>query len=260
MKQDEIQLRIAGKNGNEALVPANFDIAQIRFLFDTVESLLYPDVKSKKSRPVIAYEMKGGSVINVFKTSLQSVFAVSAILSAIEADGGAIDRLETNSAKAIEALQAFAVRYDYTIEISTSDQPARRFVIDRTTRYERHENIMVDVESYYYGVLVDAGGKDKANIHLDTKEAGILTIKADRNYLSDIEGNPLYRTYGARVKAKQNALTGDIDKSSLELLELIDYTPKFDESYLDSLIARAAPKWAGIEADVWLANMREGIL
>lgn len=88
MKQDEIQLRIAGKNGNEALVPANFDIAQIRFLFDTVESLLYPDVKSKKSRPVIAYEMKEGSVINVFKTSLQSVFAVSAILSAIEADGG----------------------------------------------------------------------------------------------------------------------------------------------------------------------------
>lgn len=260
MQKDEIQLRIIGKNGNESLVPANFDIAQIRPLFDTVESLLYPDPKSKKSRPIIAYEMREGSVVNVFKTSLQSVLAVSAIFSAIETERGAIDRLETNSAKAIEALQAYAIRNDYTIEISTSDKPARIFVIDRNTRYERHENIMVDVEDYYYGILVDAGGKDKANIHLDTKEAGLLTIKANKDYLSEIDGNPLYRKYGARVKAKQNAITGDIDKGSLELLELIDYSPKFDENYLESLISRAAPKWIGIEADVWLANMREGML
>lgn len=259
MRQDEIQLRIIGKNGNESLEPANFDIAQIRILFDTVEALLYPDPKGKKSRPVIAYEMREGSVVNIFKTSLQSVLAVSAIFSAIEREKGAIDRLETNSAKAIETLQAYAIRNDYTIEISTSDKPARKFVIDRNTRYERHENIMVDVEDYYYGILVDAGGKDKANIHLDTKEAGLLTIKANKEYLSEIEGNPLYRKYGVRVKAKQNAVTGDIDKGSLELLELIDYSPKFDENYLESLISRAAPKWAGIETDVWLANIREGM-
>ena len=260
MKKDEIQLRIMGKNGNDTLAPANFDIAQIRFLFDTVEALLYPDAKSKKDRPVIAYEMKEGSVINIFKTSLQSVLALSAIFSAIEMEKGAIDRLEMNSAKAIENLQAYAIRNDYTIEISTSDKPARKFVIDRNTRYERHENIMVDVEDYYYGILVDAGGKDKANIHLDTKEAGLLTIKANKDYLSEIEGNPLYRKYGARVKAKQNAITGDIDKGSLELLELIDYNPRFDENYLESLISKAAPKWAGVVADEWLANMREGVL
>lgn len=260
MKKDEVQLKIIGKKGNENLSPANFDIAQIRFLFDTVESLLYPDAKSKKNRPDITYEMREGSVVNVFRTSLQSVLAVSAIFSAIEIDKGSIDRLEPNSAKAIETLQSYAIRNDYTIELSTSDKPSRRFVIDRETRYERHENIMVNIEEYYYGVLVDAGGKDKANIHLDTKEAGLLTIKADRNYLSDIKGNPLYRKYGARVMAKQNLLTGDIDKSSLELLELIDYSPKFDESYLDELISRAAPKWTGIEADAWLSNVRGGML
>ena len=45
----------------------------------------------------------------------------------------------------------------------------------------------------------------------------------------------------------------------MELLELIDYNPTFDETYLESLISRATPKWIGIEADVWLANMREGM-
>ena len=188
------------------------------------------------------------------------MLALSAIFSAIEIEKGSIDRLETSSARAIETLQAYAIRNDYTIEIATSDKPDRKFVIDRNTRYERHENIMVDVEDYYYGILVDAGGKDKANIHLDTKEAGLLTIKANKDYLSEIEGNPLYRKYGARVKAKQNAKTGDIDKSSLELLELIDYSPKFDEDYLKRLISRASPKWKGIDANVWLANMREGVL
>ena len=112
MNQDEIQLRIIGKKGNESLVPANFDIAQIRLLFDTIEALLYPDPKSKKSRPVIAYEIREGSVVNIFKTSLQSVLAVSAIFSAIEIEKGSIDRLETSSAKAIETLQAYAIRND----------------------------------------------------------------------------------------------------------------------------------------------------
>lgn len=102
MKKDEVRLKIIGKKGNKNLSPDNFDIAQIRFLFDTVESLLYPDAKSKKNRPDITY----------------------------------------------------------------------------------------------------------------------------------------------------------IDKSSLELLELIDYSPKFDESYLYELVSRAAPKWTGIEADTWLSNVR----
>lgn len=259
MSDSEIQIHIIGKNGNENLTPANFDIAQIKVLLDSVESLLYPDVKSRKSRPVISFEQKEGSVINIFKTSLQKVLAVSAILSAIEMEDYTIDRLETNSAKAIEAIQSFAVRNDYTIEIGTSDKPTRKFVIDRNTNYKRHENILVDVEAYYYGKMVDAGGKDKANIHLDTKEAGLLTIKTDKDYLAGIEGNPLYREFGVRVKAKQNILTGDIDKSTLELIKVFDYSPKFDRAYLDRLIAKAAPKWKGIDADAWLKEIRGSV-
>ncbi len=258
MTNSEIRIHIIGKNGGENLTPANFDIAQIKTLFDSVEALLYPEVKSRKNRPVIAFEQREGSVVNIFKTSLQSVLATSAILTAIETNNNSIDELEMNSAKAIEALQEFAVRNDYVIEVNTSDKPDRKFVIDKSTNYVRHENILVDVEVYYYGTLVDAGGKDKANIHLDTKEAGLLTIKADKDYISKIDSNPLYRKFGVRAKARQNALTGDIDKSALELIELLDYSPKFDRKYLDALIEKARPKWAGVNADAWLAEIRGG--
>ena len=158
MDKNEISLRIIGKNGDEPLSPANFDIGQIRFLLDEVENLLYPDKKKRKDRPTISYEMKAGSVVNIFRTSMQNVLLVSSMLGVIEEGNGYIDKLEVASAQAIENLQSFALRYNYNIEIGTSDKPDRIFKITPTTHYVRHENIMVDVECYYYGTLTDAGG------------------------------------------------------------------------------------------------------
>lgn len=187
MDKNEITLRIIGKNEDEPLSPANFDIGQIRFLLDEVESLLYPDRKKRKDRPTISYELKEGSVLNVFRTSMQSVLLVSSMLGVIEQENGYIDKLEMASA------QAFALRHNYDIEIGTSDKPQRIFKITPTTHYVRRENILVDIECYYYGTLTDAGGKDKANIHLDTKDAGSLTIRTDKEYLAGYQGNPLYK-------------------------------------------------------------------
>lgn len=259
MDKNEISLRIIGKNGDEPLSPANFDIGQIRFLLDEVENLLYPDKKKRKDRPVISYEMKEGSVINIFRTSLQNVLMFSSMLGAVEQNSGSIDKLEVNSAQALENLQAFALRYNYDIEIGTSDKPRRVFKISPLTHYVRRVNVMVDVECYYYGILTDAGGKDKVNIHLDTKNAGTLTIRTDKEYLADYKGNPLYKKFGVRVRAKKNILTGDIDKSTLTLIELLDYQPRYDEDYLKSLITKATPKWKGVNADEWLANIRGDI-
>lgn len=258
MDKNEISLKIIGKNGDEPLSPANFDIGQLRFLLDEVESLLYPDKKKRKSRPTISYEMKEGSVINVFRTSMQSVLLFSAMLSVIEQENGYIDKLEMASAQALENLQSFALSHNYDIEIGTSDKPHRVFRITPTTHYIRRENVMVDMECYYYGTLTDAGGKDKANIHLDTKEAGLLIIRTDREYLAGYQGNPLYKKFGVRVRARKNILTGDIDKSSMVLVELMDYHPKFNEDYLMGLIHKATPKWRGVDADEWLANVRGG--
>lgn len=259
MDKNEISLRIIGKNGDEPLSPANFDIGQIRFLLDEVENLLYPDRKKRKDRPTISYELKEGSVLNVFKTSMQSVLLVSSMLGVIEQENGYIDKLEVASAQAIENLQSFALRHNYDIEIGTSDKPQRIFKITPTTHYVRRENILVDIECYYYGTLTDAGGKDKANIHLDTKDAGSFTIRTDKEYLAGYQGNPLYKKFGVRVRAKKNILTVDIDKSTLVLVELMDYHPKFDEDYLQGLIRKATPKWKDVNADEWLTNIRGGL-
>lgn len=68
----------------------------------------------------------------------------------------------------------------------------------------------------------------------------------------------LYKKYGVRAVGKQNIETGEIDKSSLKLVELIDFTPKYDDEYLNSLILKAKAHWKNIDADEWLTKYRGG--
>lgn len=76
--------------------------------------------------------------------------------------------------------------------------------------------------------------------------------------MTNIQTNLLYKEYGVRVKGKQNVETGEIDKSSLILLELIDYSPRYDEQYLNNLIEKANHKFNGLDSDKWLAELRGG--
>ena len=60
-------------------------------------------------------------------------------------------------------------------------------------------------------------------------------------------------------KGKQHSETGEIDTSTLKFVELVDYQPKYDESYLKSLRDKAKKSWLGnINPDTWLNEIRGG--
>lgn len=124
------------------------------------------------------------------------------------------------------------------------------------TRYQRSSEIWVDAEVYLYGTLTDAGGKDRSNIHLDTKEYGQVTIDSDKVYLKNIQENLLYKEFGVRAKGKQSLATGEIDMSSLRLISLRGYRPVYDENYLNGLIAKASKSWAGVDVDSFMSDLR----
>ena len=116
----------------------------------------------------------------------------------------------------------------------------------------------MDAEFYFYGILKDAGGKSKANIHLDTEDYGYLAIETGQDFLMEQDENLLYKKFGVRTSGKQNLETGEIDTKSLKLLELINYDPKFDADYLTSLISKAKNSWKGIDTNEWLIIMGGG--
>ena len=248
-----IEIRVSGSKGNLELSPEIYDIKEIVQIFDAIESILFSG--NKKQRPEISYSIESGSVRHVFKTSFQSIVATSAILASV-LKTGSIDRLELPTARAIERLHAVAISKNYEFAITTSEWQDGELRITPHTHYQRSSEIWVDAEVYLYGTLTDAGGKDKSNIHLDTKEYGQVTIDSDKEYLKNIQENLLYKEFGVRAQGKQSLATGEIDMSSLKLISLQGYRPVYDENYLNGLIAKASKSWAGVDVDSFMSVLR----
>lgn len=252
-KIGDIEIRVIGKSGNQDLSPDNYDIRYIATILQNIEDLLYPN--NKKDRPIIAYDIQEGSVKHIFKTTIQTVIGFSAILSQVQANGS-IDFLELKTARAFENIQNLSREKNYEFQIKTSLKDEHELTINPATQFYRTENFWADAEFYFYGIIKDAGGKSKANIHIDTHDYGYLSIETGEEFLKEREENLLYKKFGVRAVGKQNMETGEIDTKSLTLMELIDYQPKFDNDYLNSLIKKAKKSWGRIDPDEWLFNLR----
>lgn len=248
----EIEIKLEGSVGTQKLTPEHVDIDEIRDILSQAAHLLFPTEK-RAQRPLISYEIVEGSVRHKFRTLMQSVIGFGAVISQISAEEQ-IDFLHDRSAAAIESLQRIAVAKDYTVTISANEQHLR---IDKSTHYERSETLWAEAEFYLYGVLTNAGGKNHPNIHLDTEEFGSLRITTEKQYLEGEERNLLYKQYGVRVKGRQNLKTFEMDRNSLEFIELFEYDSAYSESYLDKLMRKAAPAWETIaDTDTWLEELR----
>ena len=248
-----IEIRVQGKLGKLELTPDTYDIKEISSILSNIEDLLYPT--NRKDRPIITYNIQEGSVRHIFKTSLQAIIGFGAVLGQIQ-KANSIDFLELKTAQAFENIQQVSYQKNYEFEIFTSTGNEAALTINPDTRFIRTDSIWVDAELYFYGTLTNAGGKNKANIHIDTAEFGSLTFDTDKDFIREREENFLYKKFGVRAVGKQNIETGEFDKSSLKLQELVDYSPKYDESYLNTLIQKARDSWKDINPDLWLGELR----
>lgn len=250
----EIEIHIEGRVGAQKLTPELVDIEEIRAILGEAADLLFPTEK-RSQRPVISYEITEGSVRHRFRTLMQTVIGFGAVISQIGAEGH-INFLHERTAAAVESLQRVAREKDYVVTLRANQQSLR---IDRTTHYERGEQVWVEAEFYLYGELTNAGGKSSPNIHLDTKEHGTLLIAVEKDYLRQGEKNLLYKKFGVRVAGRQNLKTFEMDPNSLRFIELLDQDGAYSQTYLDGLLQRAAPAWAGVmDANAWLTELRGG--
>jgi hypothetical protein len=251
-----IQIRIQGFKGNLGLSPDTYDIREIKEMLEQAENLLIPG--DKKDRPIISYQLEEGSVRHIFKTSIQYIIGFNAIIGQLN-QSQSIDFLDLPTARAFETFQNIALKKGYSFEINTSISESNSIRIDNTTRLFRSEAIWADAEFYFYGKVTSMGGKEKSNIHIATDDLGVMIIQTDKDYLEHLENNLLYKTYGIRAIGKQHSETGEIDRSSLKFIELIDYHPKYDEGYLNKLRRKAEKSWLRkVNAEDWLKDLRGG--
>lgn len=255
-KVGAIEIIISGRKGNLELTPDNYDIRELIEMLENIEGLIY--LGDKRDRPTISYRVEEGSVRHIFKTSMQFIIGFNAILEEVNRLES-IDFLDAKTDTAFENIQKTAIKKDYEFNIKTSIESSNEISINNTTKYYRTEIVWADAEFYFYGKVTNAGGKEKANIHLLTEDYGTITIDTPKRFLENYEDNLLYKTFGIRAKGKQHSGTGEIDKSTLTFVDLINYQPKYDEDYLKTLREKAKKNWLGaINPDEWLNEIRGG--
>jgi hypothetical protein len=239
-KTGYIEIRITGSIGNLELSPDSFDIQEIISILENAENLLFLD--EKRERPLISYQIEQGSVRHIFKTSIQYIIGFNAVIGLVD-QTKSIDFLDLPTARAFENIQKIIAKKEYAFRIFTSVEHTNEVKIDRTTHFYLTDNSWTDAEFYFYGKVTNAGGKDKATIHINTDELGTLRIETPISFLEKYEDNLLYKIVGIRAIGKQHAKTGEIDKTSLKFLELVDYEQTYDERYLKSLRDKAKNSW-----------------
>jgi len=255
-KIGSIEIKITGSKGNLDLSPDNYDIREIIVILENAENLLFPG--DKKERPAITYRIEEGSVKHILKTSIQYIIGFNAVIGQIN-QMQSIDFLDLATARAFENIQETATKKNYAFSIKTSLENSNEIKIDRNSCFYKTEAIWADAEFYFYGKVTNAGGKDKANIHLLTEDFGTIRIQTSISFLEKYEENLLYRSFGVRATGKQHSETGEIDTASLIFVELIDYQPKYDEQYLKKLREKAKGTWLGnIDPGDWLKRIRGG--
>lgn len=252
-KTGTIEIRIEGQNGTLKLTPESFDIRELKELLGRVEDLLFPG--ERKDRPTIGYRVEEGSVRNLFTTSMQAVIAFNAVLGQIRKQEN-IDFLEVRTATAIEAIQDEAIKKGWAFRLTTGSPDAVELVIDRETNYKRTDDVWVDVELYLYGEVTNAGGKERSNIHVAVPGKGVFIVQTPKKTIADLKESIIYKPYGLRVLGKQNMSTGEVDRNSVQFIELIDHQARFDKAYFDQLRKKASPWLKGIDPDAWLNEIR----
>jgi hypothetical protein len=252
-KTGTIEIRVNGYHGSLELTPESYDIRELKDLIGHVEDLLFPS--ERKERPTIAYRVEEGSVRHLFTTSMQAVIAFNAVLGQVKAQNS-IDFLEARTAAAIEAIQQESIKKGWSFSLSTNLPGTSEVRIDQNSLFQRTDDVWAEVEMYLYGKVTNAGGKEKANIHIAVEDKGTFLVQTPQSVLAGWETNILYKQYGLRVIGRQNMSTGEVDRTSLQFLELIDHHSRFDKAYLVQLRKKAGSWLKGIDPDSWLNDIR----
>ncbi len=250
-QMDHITLHIEGRKGVEAISKDNFDIKELRGVLDSVSRLFE---SGNKTAAVSLTAIEEGSVKFVFQSSVQAVKQLTVLFPLIIGTPYLKD-VDPEVATVIESIQLDAIKkgYSYSFETSDGECPLR---ISPETNFTRLAPTWVEGEFYFYGEIEEAGGSSRVNVHIRTKELGLLVIDTSKSFIKNREENLLFHTCGIRAKGRQNIITGDIDRSSLELIEILDYTPVYDKAYMDSLRDSVGDRWKGVDIDGYLSDIR----
>lgn len=251
-----ISITIIGKTIDGNLNPKDIDISETKELLSDVETLLFPTKAEKEERPIVSYEVKEGSVKNIFYIPVAKAIMFTALMTEIGTQG-TIDLLDSKQASIIDKWQQKTYNTGREYVISSSISPDKSLVnITKNSQFISPKTDWVNTSLYLYGKIYEEGGLSKVNLHILTDRYGKLPVKASEEQLTTGD-NKLFKIYGLWVRGKQNIANGDL--KDLELIDFLTYQPIYEDIVLQKSIKKASANWQNIkDKDLWLSEVRGG--
>lgn len=130
-------------------------------------------------------------------------------------------------------------------------------IVDSNSDFRKIEEVWIQVEKYVLGRVVDWGGKNKPNVHLETENGDTLVVSATQDILAREEQNRLYRSALLHITAEENLLNGKL--RSPRLLAFETHQPTYDESEFQEMVRRGSSAWTEVKnATEWVDGLRGG--
>ena len=170
-----------------------------------------------------------------------------------------LDALDSKRREVIERWQKTARQargIAFRISTAALERPV---VIDERSDFRADDaDQWVVVERYVRGEIQNLGGAKAANAHIRLLPGGtLLTVATDRAVLKNEKENRLYKQAMLRIKARYNVLTQELRDA--QLVEFVEYAPRFDEADMQRLTRRGVQAWKDVgDASAWVEDMRGG--
>lgn len=252
---DELRFSLSDRIDGAEIGPARVPLALLGAFQKEVAEFLKGSSRDVDPNQVFV-AVEAGSLALV-ASGLSSATSLWHDMNVLE-QGEALDEIDPKRAAVVEGWQTAARQFpqrDYSIGAS-----ARKKIVhvNARTNYRRiSEDVWVTVEKFFHGKIVDMGGKNKANVHLELENGALLTITSGQDLIAREERNRIYRPALLHIAAEENLRTGDLRK--LTLLSFEQYEPEYDERAFKQMVERGTRAWADVaDAAEWVDELRGG--
>lgn len=252
----QLRIRFKGKIDGAELKPNTIDIQYLINKLGEVQDFLTGSIKSHERPKIITTIEDGSLVCNSSLNGFADIKDYIVDINTLASIDPEIDFLEPRRKKTIYKWQKEAKEENLEITISDSDLNLD-FIISPETNYSEPVEFFTKSQVYVVGEIKDMGGKERINIHIDTRNHGYLKIGCTKEQVNAYK-QFLYQKIGAYIRVKQNLDTGEIKNGSAKLLKIDPPRNKNVIEATEKFINSSKGVWADVEDPTsWVRGLRD---
>lgn len=253
-----VEFAVQGEINGTPISPAHVPFGLMRKFHEEVERLVLGSNQGSLNDTVVEVHEGSYGLVVPIPENVRDSFERDMLVAA-DPDAAAVpDPERLKILLSWQRRAAFEKNQSYFVRPQGERARFRTLQIDPQTKLRRAtEDRWIVTELMLLGQVLDAGGTQKANIHVRLRDQPHPVIVDVHREQLEREPFPFTGEKLLRVFAERNERTQVLRK--LRLVEFVPYRPQFDEAEFSRMTEAGSKAWHGVpEAAEWVRQQRGG--